>query len=401
MTHYFSRSAGLSSTLIKGIVKAAEYEPGDLDACRSTWTAVFADGNWRLVNAFWVCRALFGHSLAGWVKIERDGKSTSQRIPASQGVVRNAFQEHYFMPPPEHYIYECFPDDTRWELLPDSLTIHTKQEFFELPHLLPPFFGLGLELVNEHKCHIQTIDGACKIQIKASASNGHLIVLGYELFVKDSEDFDPKSIQRMVFNSRSNEHFIFDIRFPNKGIFKLVIYGGPYKSPLLRICEFRITCKKEILGMDLLPMSVGRLGWGPGPTAVDAGLFMPSRPNGLIAVPKSTKKTDVTFSIRKEVIDHKTFEAVLWDGKNTNEDKYIKYVQTETHRENRRLNISIKLPGEGEFGLQILTSTTSAKITERVTVCNYLLSTLVYKSEKVTIVHTGVQHAKRDFRTFA
>ena len=74
-------------------------------------------------------------------------------------VTHHTFQEHYFMPRPQHFIYECYAEDPQWQLLPDDVMVRSQRDFLEMPYLLPPFFGLALELVTEHKCSLTTTNG--------------------------------------------------------------------------------------------------------------------------------------------------------------------------------------------------------------------------------------------------
>ncbi|XP_053384731.1 lim and transglutaminase domain protein ltd-1-like [Mercenaria mercenaria] len=242
------RKAGHQCAIIKGYVKAAGYEPGNKNVPEASWNAVHVECGWQLVHPFWVCRALYGHNLGGWVKVEEDGTTMSKKESASAGVVRNTFQERYFMPDPENFIYECYASDPQWQLVKSSSTVHSKEHFLEMPYLLPPFFGVNFELTIDPKCILYSKEGFCRIDLKGKPANAHMIMLSYELFFKDTENDSKNGFQkeenmsRMVFNSRAAEMFVFDIRFPARGTYKLVIYGGPYKSPALRLCEFRLIC---------------------------------------------------------------------------------------------------------------------------------------------------------------
>ena len=229
------------------------------------------------------------------------------------GVIRRAFQNRYFMPRPAEFLYECFPNKKAWQLVEPEAQIADRKSFLEMPYLLPPFHGLGLQLVSERKCVLDSVDGFCIVEFRGRNTNSHMINLQYELFRKENsesedgerEDFPPSIFKRMVFNYRANEHFVFEIRFPREGTYKLVIYGGPYKYTALRLCEFRINCKKSVpKGVGLLPMECDDIGYGPGPVCMNAGLLMPSKPNGLVPVNKADKKlfTEIKFQIRDDFV---------------------------------------------------------------------------------------------------
>ena len=304
------REAKLQCTLIEGYCKAARYEPGDTDVPQTLWNAVYGEYGWQIVHPFWICRALYGHRLGGWIKVEQDGMNVSHKEKESAGVVKSTFHDRYFMPKPEEYLYECCAIDPPWQLVETEKEVKNKAEFLKRPYLLPPFHGLGLKLISEQRSELESKDGRCRIEFKGKRSNAHFLILTYELFQKDDTETDDmnitkRSLPRMVFNSRANEHFYFDIRFPVKGDFKLVIYGGPYQSSALRICEFKIKCSQLMPECKLLPLDGSKIGWGPGPVAMEAGLLMPSKPNGLISVNKSDKelRSEIKFRIRDDFIN--------------------------------------------------------------------------------------------------
>ncbi|XP_060608314.1 uncharacterized protein LOC132760351 isoform X2 [Ruditapes philippinarum] len=375
------RKAGLQCAVIKGYVKAAGYEPGNTIVPEASWTAVHVECGWQLVHPFWICRALYGHNLGGWVKVEEDGKSIIQRERVSEGVVRNTFQERYFMPDPEEFIYECAAKDLQWQL---ASNVISKTRFIEMPYLLPPFFGIGFELINdsktESKCVLECKDGFCNIKLKRKPANAHMIMLSYELFLKDQDNGSENGCQkesnmaRMVFNSRAKEIFDFEIRFPTPGTYKIVIYGGPYKCPRLRLCEFKIICHKGLeANRALLPLECSKIGWGPGPVSVEAGLITPTRISGLIPVSKSEKKTTIKFHLQ----DLKKMFTASIHGEVGGQSKTFDVLVEIKSKEFHQLQVAASIPTEGEFGLSI-----HLKEQPERSVCNYLLSTFVSKGMK-------------------
>ena len=209
------------------------------------------------------------------------------------------------MPKPAEFLYECWPFEKDWQLVGSDKRVKDRKAFTELPYLLPPFHSLGLTLISEQKCVLNCDDGFCRIEFKAKAATAHMLNLQYELFKKDENNHpENTNLTRMVFNSRANEHFVFELRFPVTGKYKLIIYGGPYKSPALRLCEFLIHCKKAVTNTPLLPLACDKFGWGPGPVSIEAGLLMPSKPSGLIPVNKNDKKltTEIKFQLRDDFV---------------------------------------------------------------------------------------------------
>ncbi|XP_060608340.1 lim and transglutaminase domain protein ltd-1-like [Ruditapes philippinarum] len=305
------RKAGLQCAVIKGYVKGITNAGDDGSQILSSWNAVYGETGWQIVQAYWTCRAIFGYSSGKWTKVEEDGKTMSKKGKASPGTEKNIFDERYFMPDPEQFIYQC-AENKEWQLFPPCSIVSSYAKFAKKPILHFSFFDLGLQLISEQNCVLETKDGFCKIELKAKPSNAHLITLSYELYRKkadfelngekengiEGETDDEEDFARMVFNTRAAEVFTFDMRFLRSGIYKLNIRGGPHTSHYQSLCQFKVVCKKGMVGRGLLPIDCGKIGWGPGPTAKEAGLLLPSKPSGLISVSTTDRKTDVKFQLR-------------------------------------------------------------------------------------------------------
>ncbi|XP_052771202.1 lim and transglutaminase domain protein ltd-1-like [Mya arenaria] len=391
----------LQCAIINGLVKAARYEPGNTKLPTTNWTAVYCgDFGWQIVHPFWICRALFGNNIGGWTKVEADGKLMRQKEKAFGGIVRNTFQDRYFMPKPSEFLYEAFPFQKDWQMVKPEAHLKTKEEFYKYPYLLPPFHGQALNLESEQSCILETVNGFSRIQLKAKTTNAHMLNLQYELFKKDEHDDSDDSknvLARMVFNSRANEHFIFDVRFPRTGTYKLVIYGGPYKSTALRLCEVLIKCKQTMKDFDLLPLSCEHFGYGPGPVSMEAGLMMPTKPNGLIPVNTNDKKlsTEIKFQIRDDFVKHEQYSASIHGGEvggrrasKIDGSDFVKGVNDESVSEKKHVSvkittenqlvITVRLPREGEFGVTIHKAASVSGEQQEKAICNYLVSTLQY-----------------------
>ncbi|XP_053384822.1 lim and transglutaminase domain protein ltd-1-like [Mercenaria mercenaria] len=385
------RKAGLQCAIVRGHVKAAGYEPGDEELPVGSWNAVYVESGWQIIHALWICRAVFGHNTGGWIKVEQDGKTMSKKEKASAGIEQNTFQEQFFMPNPEEFIYHCCASKAEWQLVSPHSVVSTKEEFVNKAFQHLPFFDIGFKLTSEPRCYLESKNGFCKIELKAKPANAHMIVLKYELFKKELDDDSNKTsktdeevdIARMVFNSRAGETFIFDIRFPKTGIYKLVINGGPHKSASLRLCEFKLVCNQEMVDRNLLPLDCGKIGWGPGPVAVEAGLLMPSKPSGLIPVNEKEKKTDVKFQVRDM---NESYTAVVHGevgGRRKQLDDTA--VDVQKNEQSRQLVVSVTIPDKGEYGLSIQHLTGQKLNNEWENVCHYLVSTLAYTPERANV----------------
>lgn len=238
-----------------------------------------------------------GSSLDDWIRreVENDGVSYARARKILNNYLRHWINEDFFMPRPEVYIYNCFADDTRWQLLPPEFAVQSRDDFSSLPFLLPAFFRLGLRLLSTHCCILKSEDGYCKIVISCDKDNAHRLSLNYELYLKESKSTDlkiaPDDLERLVLHSRQNKVFLFEVRFPLEGIYRLEIQGGYHNSHSVRLCQFQLQCTRRLQNCVTLPVSPGKLMWGPGPASDEVGLLLPSKPTGLILVSPIRQKS--------------------------------------------------------------------------------------------------------------
>lgn len=180
--------------------------------------------------------------------------------------------------------------------------------------------------------------------------------------------------------------FTFEIRFPVEGGYKLVIYGGLHQSSKLRLCEFKLNCKKRMQRFNLFPTDGNNIGWGPGPHSEAAGLLVPSKPNGLIPVasPGNRQKVECKFTLDKLFMSRREYSSILLGSDSDGEEKeYPGAVKYEVDGKTRQFTVQATLPSDGEFALMIKSATTTSTTTcdqvDGETVCNYLLSTVAKK----------------------
>jgi transglutaminase/protease-like cytokinesis protein 3 len=137
-------AAGLESKTIDGYSKGRGYRPcselaGPPD---HAWNAVKLDGNWYLVDCTWGA----GH-------VDQRGEYIRE------------FDEHYFLTPPEEFIYDHFPSDENWQLLDDPIDLSTYEN---MPLLKSYFFKYSLRLDSHKECLIKS-DGGVRVSILAPA----------------------------------------------------------------------------------------------------------------------------------------------------------------------------------------------------------------------------------------
>lgn len=402
------REFGLTCVKIKGFSKAGDYQPGDAitkENSSDNWTAVYFENSWNIVHPYWVCRGLFGHRPAGWIKLEAGGKTIGKSEKGAAGVLRNAFKEYYIFPNPKEFIHTSYPIDSKWQLTKNPISL---KRFEKMPYLLPTFFGMGLKLISDETCLLNTIKGECMIEMQAPLKNANQIGLWYELYLKEgtgkTDDekrmLQKENIPKLVAMIRCGDLWQFKLSLPIEGTFKICCYGGPYKSSLARIAEFRVDCKERKKDCRILPFDPGRVGFGPGPAAASAGFFLPSHAGGL--VPVNAKSTiEISFTVEKIVIERTTIRATLYT---TNKDQTVlqENVSVRTSVETSTVYFDAEVPDEGEYALSIntvrqsqttQTTQTSTAVSngksqqhvreETSNVCNYLLSTFAKSKEKL------------------
>ncbi|XP_069109200.1 hillarin-like [Argopecten irradians] len=374
-------NANIKCKQIEGVGKSGGYQPGDTDlGGLSTWNAIFVEGSWHLVHPFLICRCIVGGRTGGWIKLEA-GSNTErkQELKTTVGMVKNAFEEYYFMTNPSEFIYMCHPSDERWQLLQNTVT---RPQFIDKAYLLPPFFGLGLRLKTKDACVYEAQDGEVMIKIDAPAKNANAINMYYEFLLKEESNAENNSLlsmetrPRLVSLIRCGERWKIRVRFPIKGTFKLRIFGAPNNVPLLLLGEFRLDCpspRKECLPLPIDPKEVG---FGPGPFAERSGLLFPSHRDGQYPVYKD-KEMRFTFHLEEEAVRfiHVRNDLVTLKIVNGRIEKLslASSVQHEIHVKRRELSITCKIIEDGEYVLSIATATAESPHEYR-TVCNYLLS---------------------------
>jgi len=123
-------AAGIEVVEINGWAKGIGYKAGDpVDGpTNHAWNAVKIGDGWYLIDSTW-------------------GAGSSDGI----NFVRR-FDEHYFLTPPEQFIYDHLPENPSWQLLEIVLS---KAEFVRLPFVKSIFFRNGLRIGSHFQSVIQ------------------------------------------------------------------------------------------------------------------------------------------------------------------------------------------------------------------------------------------------------
>ncbi len=134
-------AAGIEVVEIDGWAKGIGYEAGDSirGPANHAWNAVKIGDGWYLIDSTWGAGSC-------------DGINFIRR-----------FEEHYFLTPPEQFIFDHLPEDPAWQLLETPLS---ETEFVTLPHVKSHFFRNGLQMDSHFQSVIET-DNQISIFLKA------------------------------------------------------------------------------------------------------------------------------------------------------------------------------------------------------------------------------------------
>ncbi|KAL4227395.1 hypothetical protein ACF0H5_012838 [Mactra antiquata] len=289
------RGAGIPTVIVHGIVKAGSYKPGDVldDTARDTWCALHVDGSWQMVHPSWVCRGTYGTAGDGWVQIEPDeylANIENKNRKDDKNYV--TFNEEFFMPRPDVFIYRCYADNKQWHLIPEGKGLRSAEEFALLSYISPSFFRYGLILASSPFSVQRSNNGIVQIEIIAPKEYVNVLNFGYKIRVEESEKqnigiyktlLQENVLNRLVINYRSNDRLVYEIRLPAKGTYHFVVTGG-FQADLSILCRFKLECSEHVAELLIPQINPGGDGWGPGPLAERTGLLLPNKPSGLITV---------------------------------------------------------------------------------------------------------------------
>lgn len=136
-----AKLSGVKAQTIRGKAKGYAYAMrGKAGLINHAWNSVRIDGHWYLLDSSWG---------AGYIDSE------------TKRFVRD-FESHYFLTPPDQFIFDHLPNDQRWQLLETPLT---EKEFTLLPYLRPRFFTAGLQLQSHHQERIVTDENPLTVHL--------------------------------------------------------------------------------------------------------------------------------------------------------------------------------------------------------------------------------------------
>lgn len=134
LTEAVGAAMGLQIQRVSGWSKGYGYTTGQRfdGPTNHAWNAVRIDGQWRLMDPTWG---------AGY-------------LDQQMRFVRR-FQEHYFLTPPDAFIFDHLPQDPQWQLLDRPVTT---EEYVDLAFLRPTFFSVGFRIGSHPHARIAAAD---------------------------------------------------------------------------------------------------------------------------------------------------------------------------------------------------------------------------------------------------
>ncbi|KAJ8304490.1 hypothetical protein KUTeg_018073 [Tegillarca granosa] len=358
------RKARIKTVQINGISKFGHYLPGDRDtsSLENKWNAVYIKGEWKLIHTYRACVSLSESSAWTWIKLPSANNEVMKHWKTSVEVIQSALKEYYIMTSPREFLYTCYPYKKKWQMLENPVS---REEFLDMPYLLPTFFGLGLSLKSKQSCLLKSVNGSVTIEIECSLKNAKTLNMWYELIFTEKDTkatsgsslveindvyFTFDNLQKYVTMIRNGEHWRFIVHLPVEGSYRLLLYGGPSGQHLLRICEFRLDCEQPNWGCVPLPFNPGIVGFGPGSFSEEAGLYIPSNRNGLIFTGRNCG-VNIVFQMDEEALNDTGIKAELIHIKSGSRSIVLCDVEETT----KMLRLTTTIPEDGDYILTIAT----------------------------------------------
>jgi len=184
-------AAGLEVVKVIGYSKGYSYAVGDTydRTTNHAWNAVMIDNQWHLLDATWG---------AGY-------------LGENKKFVRK-FQAYYFLTPPEAFIYDHLPSETRWQLLEQPVS---SEDYAGFVFLRPAFFQTGLE-IKSHRQSIIEIDDQVTVTLRAPDRAVLLAQL-----VRDDDKLD----ESYTFVQRQSGSYNIHAITPGPGQYVLRVYA--------------------------------------------------------------------------------------------------------------------------------------------------------------------------------
>ncbi|CAH1787326.1 unnamed protein product [Owenia fusiformis] len=386
LLHAFCRYAKIDCVLVRGINKSAAYEIGEpinRETMLAEWNAVFLDGEWRLIDAFWACTCLVGKKSKNWKLLDVDGylgatNTTSDHSDDDDsddddaGEATHRVNEFYYLTDPEAMIYTHYPDDPKWQLLETQIDFKT---FEKQAYIRERFFDMELSIKppSYETVNIETMNGEIEIYFQQTTSIAKSATYKYKLFQAQTRTGNPprSNLERYVMYQRNLTDLKYMIRFPTEGKFKFDIFGKRDSDEELDlVCSYIINCPKAKKKCEPLPELPEKIGWGPGEEPMKVGMVARTHKDGNI-----TTNPDGSVEIRFMATNPVTTEQQLKSNHLT-EAMLRNYTMSRIDHETGDIVYNIRLPEQGEYSLSLYANKTDAEnLAPGVAnhICNYLI----------------------------
>jgi hypothetical protein len=184
------QAAGLGVATIDGWAKGYSYEVKELDGqTNHAWNAIKVDGGWYLVDSTW-----------GTGYLNKTGDFVME------------FEPYYWLTPPDQFILNHLPSDSRWQLLPMPLS---KAGFVAAPWVYPEFFSYGLQL-----------PPGTEAQTRVPSQTTLLVSAPPDVLVTAVVEQGGRRLDNMwVFAQREGSQYEVEAVFPGPGQYDFVIFA--------------------------------------------------------------------------------------------------------------------------------------------------------------------------------
>lgn len=381
------RAASIKCVKINGVYRTRESR----EVIPCAWSAVLIRNTWQLVHPQRICQAL--RSKLSSTLIRPDSYDNTTCTDWDE-MIKYSCLEHYILSNPEHLIYECYPDDPRWQLLPEAIT---KEQFLSQELLYHPWWKTGLRLTSEKKRELLSRDGRITISFQGVNKSVYELILYCELRLSTSDidlENDNKNIklQNFVYLVRDGVSWTCDILLPVTGLYKVLFYAGKLNMPLQKICNFDIVC--DMCNPDAIPLPVntGMIGLGPGPAIISAGLSHPSHRNGIIHF-HLEKTVIVKFRISSNINVRANLIPFECESQRETSNDVSTHTRCTvvTKRTYNEIMIAVPTPDiHGQYLLEIVTEHTAGREHGDQIVCYYLLIYDITQSKEQEVCYNDI-----------
>ena len=298
----------LKQTTIPGCSKGLNYAIGQKQPrSNHAWNAVCLNGEWKLIDCAW-----------GSGYIDSQGKFVRRR------------SEHYFLTPPDRFIYNHFPDDPKWQLLAKPVT---REEYENMVLVRPEFFSYDLSLIS-HPC--ASIKSGATVEVTLGAPADVLMIADV---LPPSGKSDEKISGASTFVQRSGSQLHVSASFPSAGTYLLRLYARHKgdRTACQCVADYSVEASSGTEGKAGLPNAY--------PAFQERNAHLDAPMKGVLV-----SGTMETFQITVPGADD---VGVVVDGKLTKLEKNGDQFQGEARISGDKVSVAAKFPGREDYSVLI------------------------------------------------